>query len=229
MTANKMKPNEVEREIAKLLDQAKRSVSQQAEAYGVRPVTALEDSPLAVLLREILTYANSDEHTAESDAEMEGKCLKAIDMLYRAPATKGQTFVQEGFWDTQTGIAIKSIIGVYPPIPDTLLVTGAEAAKLVGVSRATISNWRQAGKLKARSKTGGVGNAIFYRAGDVRKTAAEMREADNQKQGALEELRVQYNKAKSDADKDLLIKECMLRLSVGYAHASRLLRGFYDK
>jgi hypothetical protein len=225
----KMKPNEVEREIAKQLDQAKRTVSQQAEAFGVRPVTALEDSPLAVLLRGILIYAGSEGRTAETDVEMEGKCLQAIELLYRAPATKGQTVVQESFWDTQTGAAIKSIIGVYPPIPDTLLVTGAEAAKLVGVTRATISNWRQAGKLKARSKTGGVGNAVFYKAGDVRKAVAEMREADTKKQLRIEELRVQYNAATTDEEKDLLIKQCMLEFGVGYGHAGRLLRGVYNK
>src|SRR5687768_5160274 len=93
-----MKANEIEREIENLLAQPKRAALQQAEGFGVRPVTALEASPIAILLRDILSYVSSDERTVEADTSMTIRCIEAIDLLYRAPATKGQTVVPDSFW-----------------------------------------------------------------------------------------------------------------------------------
>jgi MerR HTH family regulatory protein len=54
------------------------------------------------------------------------------------------------------------------------LITGGQAARLAGVSRATIKAWRDSGKLAVAEKGKGERSADRYRAGDVR-DAAKMR------------------------------------------------------
>jgi hypothetical protein len=71
--------------------------------------------------------------------------------------------------------AIEELLAARFDPADSDLITGGQAAKLAGVSRATIKAWRDSNKLAVAEKGKGERSADRYRAGDVRAVANPMR------------------------------------------------------
>jgi excisionase family DNA binding protein len=58
-----------------------------------------------------------------------------------------------------------------PSAPD--LVGSDEAARLIGINRATLTRWVQAGKITPLMKLPGITGAVLFHRRDVEKLAAE--------------------------------------------------------
>ena len=86
--------------------------------------------------------------------------------LFVTPGTTGGNYeIPKEFWNTLTGKAVWLV--QLQALPDNALIESEDACLLVGVSRETLRNWRELGKLAAADKAGATGG-FRYRIGDVR-------------------------------------------------------------
>lgn len=85
--------------------------------------------------------------------------------LFVAPGNQGGEYeIPRSFWNTLTGQAVWRV--QLDALPDGWLVESGDACALAGVSRETLREWRESGRLVAVDRDGTRGS-FRYRKGDV--------------------------------------------------------------
>jgi hypothetical protein len=131
------------------------------------PEKHYEHTPLALSVRAILDHVTG---VAPCPDTIRDSCQLVCEALFVAPGNAGGEYlIPESFWETLLGQAITEAIGARADLPNDAIIEAAVACQIAGVSRQTLLNWRESGRLKAVDKNGETGG-YRYRAGDVRAT-----------------------------------------------------------
>lgn len=129
-----------------------------------------ERTPLALSLRAIFDHVTGANPQPET---VRDSCQLVCEALFVSPGNAGgQYTIPARFWDTLTGQAIALILGARFDVPDDAVIETAEACAIAGVTRAALHQWRESGRLVPVDQNGDR-NSFRYRAGDVRRAAAQ--------------------------------------------------------
>jgi hypothetical protein len=171
MEFSKLKSKQIETEIARVVGEVHGYFDWRAQQWlGVQlpNVTGIhyQHTPLALSLRAIFDHVTSANPQPDT---VRDSCQLACEALFVAPGSQGGNYeIPAEFWDTLTGQAIQAVLGARPELPDDAIIESAVACEIAGVTRETLRNWRELGKLVPVDQGGETGG-FRYRAGDVRK------------------------------------------------------------
>lgn len=167
-----LKTKEINKEIERVLDSVSRFYHWRAEQYLGCELSEpkFTPTPLELSLRSLFDHVTG----ITSLPEIREVCQAVCEALFVAPGNQGGEYtIPESFWQTLTGEAVRFALGGGDPtIADDDEIETGEVCAWLGVTRATLQNWRENGKLVPVG-VNPINRGSLYRAADVRRLARE--------------------------------------------------------